>query len=172
MNDPGDHRLSRLWHYHRPGGLNGRVRNGNGCGPAGMVAEEPTARRIQAVRPGVSVGSWTTLQAESWRTRADWIRHVLRLLPCDRSHSHTYGRDCGMHSLRTRERPCRWVHQRYALALNSKGEFIRPLDRSGALLNRRRVGVVKSLGCWDRSAATIARRALPAHRPGRLPGTF
>src|SRR6185312_14406593 len=38
LNDPGDNRLSRLWHYHGPGGLNGRVRNGNGCGPAGMVA--------------------------------------------------------------------------------------------------------------------------------------
>ena len=25
-------------HYHGPGGLNGRVRNGNGCDPAGMVA--------------------------------------------------------------------------------------------------------------------------------------
>src|SRR5208337_868077 len=28
-------------HYHGPGGLNGRVRNGNGCGPAGMVAGKP-----------------------------------------------------------------------------------------------------------------------------------
>ena len=36
----------------------------------------------------------------------------------------------------------------------------------------RRVGVVKPLGCWDRSAAAVARRALPAHRPGRLPGAF
>ena len=37
---------------------------------------------------------------------------------------------------------------------------------------RRRVGVVKSLGCWDWSAAAVARRARPAHRPGRLPGAF
>ena len=28
-------------HYHGPGGLNGRVRNGNGCDPAGMVAGKP-----------------------------------------------------------------------------------------------------------------------------------
>ena len=32
-------------HYHRPGGLNGRVRNGNGCDPAGMVAGKPAWRR-------------------------------------------------------------------------------------------------------------------------------
>src|SRR3954470_23205794 len=34
----GDDRLSRHWHYHGPGGLNGRVRDGNGWGPAGIVA--------------------------------------------------------------------------------------------------------------------------------------
>ena len=43
--DPGDDRLSRQGHYHGPGGLNGRVRNGNGCGPAGMVAGKPPGRR-------------------------------------------------------------------------------------------------------------------------------
>src|SRR4051794_7596070 len=32
-------------HYHGPGGLNGRVRDGNGCGPAGMVAGNPAAGR-------------------------------------------------------------------------------------------------------------------------------
>lgn len=30
----------------------------------------------------------------------------------------------------------------------------------------------QAIGCWDRSAAALARRALPAHRPGRLPGAF
>ena len=30
----------------------------------------------------------------------------------------------------------------------------------------------QAIGCWDRSAAAIARRPLPAHRPGRLPGAF
>ena len=34
----GDDRLSRQRHYHGPDGLNGRVRNGNGCDPASMVA--------------------------------------------------------------------------------------------------------------------------------------
>ncbi len=34
----GDNRLSRQGHYHGPGGLNGRVRNGNGWDPAGLVA--------------------------------------------------------------------------------------------------------------------------------------
>jgi hypothetical protein len=32
-------------HYHGPGGLNGRVRNGNGCGPAGVVAGDPAGGR-------------------------------------------------------------------------------------------------------------------------------
>ena len=35
---PGDNLLSRCTHYHRPWMLNGRVRNGNGCGHPGMVA--------------------------------------------------------------------------------------------------------------------------------------
>lgn len=30
----------------------------------------------------------------------------------------------------------------------------------------------QAFGCWNWSAATIARRTLPAHRPGRLPGAF
>ena len=30
----------------------------------------------------------------------------------------------------------------------------------------------QAIGCWDWSAATVARRTLPAHRPGRLPGAF
>ena len=38
VEDSGDNRLSRQGHYHGPDGLNGRVRNGNGCDPAGMVA--------------------------------------------------------------------------------------------------------------------------------------
>ena len=33
----GDNLLSRFSHYHRPQVLNGRVRNGNGCGHLGMV---------------------------------------------------------------------------------------------------------------------------------------
>ena len=33
----GDDLLSRYSHYHGPQVLNGRVRNGNGCGHVGMV---------------------------------------------------------------------------------------------------------------------------------------
>ena len=33
----GDDLLSRYSHYHGPQVLNGRVRNGNGCGHLGMV---------------------------------------------------------------------------------------------------------------------------------------
>src|SRR5271155_4783218 len=45
MEDSGDNRLSRQRHYHRPGGLNGRVRNGNGCDPASMVTGKVTGGR-------------------------------------------------------------------------------------------------------------------------------
>ena len=41
-------------HYHGPGGLNGRVRNGNGCGPAGMVAGKAARRRSGRAGRGVS----------------------------------------------------------------------------------------------------------------------
>ena len=30
----------------------------------------------------------------------------------------------------------------------------------------------QAIGCWNWSAAAVARRTLPAHRPGRLPGAF
>ena len=45
MENSGDNRLSRQRHYHGPGGLNGRVRNGNGCDPASMVAGNAPAWR-------------------------------------------------------------------------------------------------------------------------------
>ena len=45
LDDSGDDRLSRQRHYHGPGGLNGRVRNGNGCDPASMVAGKAAGRR-------------------------------------------------------------------------------------------------------------------------------
>jgi hypothetical protein len=48
MRDSGDDRLSRQKHYHGPGGLNGRVRNGNGCCPARMVAGNVPGRRSSA----------------------------------------------------------------------------------------------------------------------------
>ena len=56
MEDPGDDRLSRLGHYHGPGGLNGRVRDGNGCGPAGMVAGKPGGGRVSG-RPADALQS-------------------------------------------------------------------------------------------------------------------
>ena len=45
VGGPGDDRLSRQGHYHGPGGLNGRVRDGNGCGPASIVAGESAGGR-------------------------------------------------------------------------------------------------------------------------------
>ena len=55
--NPGDNRLSRQRHYHRPGGLNGRVRKGNGCGPASMVAGKPPGRRSS--RAGRDSNGWS-----------------------------------------------------------------------------------------------------------------
>jgi hypothetical protein len=37
VSKSGNNLLSRCSHYHRPWMLNGRVRNGNGCGHPGMV---------------------------------------------------------------------------------------------------------------------------------------
>ncbi len=54
---PGDDRLSRQRHYHRPGGLNGRVRNGNGCGPASMVAGKAAGGRFHPPVAAVLVKS-------------------------------------------------------------------------------------------------------------------
>ena len=56
----GDDRLSRQGHYHGPDGLNGRVRDGNGWGPASMVAGKRSGGRSGppgrafSVDPGVS----------------------------------------------------------------------------------------------------------------------
>jgi hypothetical protein len=47
----GDDLLSRYSHYHGPQVLNGRVRNGNGCGHLGMV----TGKTLRFVRRQWSV---------------------------------------------------------------------------------------------------------------------
>ena len=54
-------------HYHGPGGLNGRVRDGNGCDPAGMVAGKAAGgrsrhagRNSSGVRWSVTRSSWFT----------------------------------------------------------------------------------------------------------------
>lgn len=50
VEDSGDDRLSRQGHYHGPDGLNGRVRNGNGCDPVGMVAGKTAGGRVSIRR--------------------------------------------------------------------------------------------------------------------------
>jgi hypothetical protein len=58
----GDDLLSRYSHYHGPQVLNGRVRNGNGCGHLGMVTGKTQWRvvseewRVNATRPHGSPG--------------------------------------------------------------------------------------------------------------------
>ena len=135
VKDPGDNRLSRQRHYHGPDGLDGRVRDGNGYGPAGMVAETSGRR-------GSPPGG----------------RPSLRL----RSHWSSAWTGVGM-----QPHDARITHRRSLAIRSGLGA-----DPSAPLEARRRIGVVKPLGCWDRSAAAVARRALPAHRPGRLPGAF
>ncbi len=70
VKDSGDNRLSRQRHYHRPGGLNGRVRNGNGCDPASMVAGKVPGRRSS--RAGH--GGFRRLVAHEAHTHKDeWV---------------------------------------------------------------------------------------------------
>ena len=72
----GDNLLSRYSHYHRPGLLNGRVRNGNGCGHPGVLTGKffrcgkgcfcisPTGGRVGAAkRLAVSTGRLKRLPA-------------------------------------------------------------------------------------------------------------
>ncbi len=73
--DSGDNRLSRQGHYHGPDGLNGRVRNGNGCDPAGMVAgKAPGGRsgragcRFQSVVRSRSQDQWARERAPCFST--------------------------------------------------------------------------------------------------------
>ncbi len=61
VEGPGDDRLSRLGHYHGPGGLDGRVRNGNGYGSARMVA-------------GKAAGGCVATPAAAWVFRGRLIR--------------------------------------------------------------------------------------------------
>ena len=134
--DSGDDRLSRQRHYHGPGGLNGRVRDGNGWDPAGIVAGKAAGGRLGPRR-------------SHWR----WFGRLSHNPGGGVAHSLHDGSLTGLrHGGRTWTRPA---------AARPRGGAARP-----------RIGVVKSLGCWDWSAAAVARRALPAHRPGRLPGAF
>jgi hypothetical protein len=55
MKGPGEDRLSRRRHYHGPGGLNGRVRDGNGWDPAGIGAGKAAGGRL---RPRRSPWRW------------------------------------------------------------------------------------------------------------------
>jgi hypothetical protein len=59
---PGDNRLSGLRHYHGPRRLNGRVRDGNGCGPPGLVTGKLPEYQQVAVRVALclSLGTGAT----------------------------------------------------------------------------------------------------------------
>src|SRR5437773_2144712 len=50
VKNPGDNLLSHQWHYHRPRMLNGRVRNGNGCGHPGLLTGKLLAGKARRWR--------------------------------------------------------------------------------------------------------------------------
>ena len=57
----GDDLLSRYSHYHGPQVLNGRVRNGNGCGHLGMVTgrlHKDEERRAKDKKNAHARGPW------------------------------------------------------------------------------------------------------------------
>ena len=59
FNGPGNNLLSPSTDYHRPWMLNGRVRNGNGCGHPGMLTGSSEPHRLEGVaayRNKVTVG--------------------------------------------------------------------------------------------------------------------
>src|SRR5208337_278849 len=109
-------------HYHGPGGLNGRVRNGNGCDPAGMVAGKPAGGLSgHAGRDSAVVGS----QAHGLHTPPEEVARPQEPKP---TLCHLASASC--HSDRIGE------------ATGSLGlAFVRLHDR------REPIGVVKLLGC-------------------------
>ena len=162
--ESGDDRLSRQRHYHGPGGLNGRVRNGNGWGPASMVAGKAAPRR--SGRGGREVRGGGSRPG--------------RFAPIS-------GASRSMYKRRGVAFPFRWVSPTagriLGSVLTSQGGPSRRLDLFGkrppgcpaaalVLVCGRAGRGGQAIGCWNWSAATLARRALPAHRPGRLPGAF
>ncbi len=72
---------------------------------------------------------------------------------------------------RSRRYP-RLVQQRRGGSLPGVVRSTGPPDAPGRPRGRGTERGGQALGCWDGSAAAVARRALPAHRPGRLPGAF
>jgi hypothetical protein len=162
VRDPGDDRLSRLRHYHGPGGLNGRVRDGNGCGPAGVVAGNPRGRRSgRAARRddrGWSVTPGRGFSSVKTRPGGVSVRGSCRVgvwrVP----------------RVATACRPRAW-RQGSVTAFRRGKHFAITAGRTASLKRAAGRGG-QAVGCWDWSAAAVARRTLPAHRPGRLPGAF
>ncbi len=156
VGDSGDDRLSRQGHYHGPGGLNGRVRDGNGCGPAGVVAGKTPGGRSSP--PGGSRGRLVT--------------PGLAGPGADRSVASRVGR--GTFSESPRRGAVPGLSGQGPSAASISGERVVSHPGSGPAGPRARAPGRggQAVGCWDWSAAAVARRTLPAHRPGRLPGAF
>ena len=148
LNESGDDRLSRQRHYHGPGGLNGRVRDGNGCGPAGMVAGKAAGGRVRP-RRSRSI-RWSVTHAiafagiESRCVAVAWHRPAWTLVA-----------RTGVVAL--------------GIAAGCVTAAVRPAPRGGG---------GGGSGWSSRSAVRTGRLRrspavhVPAYRPGRLPGAF
>ncbi len=161
--DPGENRLSRLRHYHGPGGLNGRVRDGNGWCPARIVAGKLAGRHIPARRSDITD---VTVSDHVFKPPVGWVqRTIWHMVRCTHP---TTGKSCVTRVVAA-------FTPLHELMSNSRRGSFCPTTEPFSTTNshwRRRVGVVKPLGCWDWSAEALTRRTRPAHRPGRLPGAF
>ena len=68
----GDDLLSRWTHYHRPRVLNGRVRDGNGCGHPGMVTGKSC---VDSIGQSASV----TIGRDNVASKSSALRRVTRV---------------------------------------------------------------------------------------------
>ena len=83
--DSGDDRLSRQRHYHGPGGLNGRVRNGNGWDPASVIAGNSAGGR--SGHPAVQIrGSGHKDKSPQRHKKANGVLTNLATVDPSRSH--------------------------------------------------------------------------------------
>ena len=94
----GDNLLSRCSHYHRPRLLNGRVRNGNGCGQLGMVTGNTLGSTIDNYQ--FTIANWQTRSFDCQLSIVN-CRYVFQLaavrvaLCMEPSSRHSQGHSCG-----------------------------------------------------------------------------
>ena len=134
-------------HYHGPGGLNGRVRNGNGCDPAGMVAGKAAGglSRHAGRNSFPLCFRWSITRSSSCGSQ----RHPLS--KASRARSHLTSDQNLNQNPESMSNRCQMSHIRsFAIALSSTlgigestlGSVVCAFDSGG-----EPIGVVKLLGC-------------------------